>query len=116
MNAAQIESKPKSRKIDAIPSIEFKDIPEFAYACMMDDPNKIVLIQRGTEGYRECPGYTREGADRKNEILGVTPALREMMIAGSMFGWGVPGASKPGLYERAITLTAEHGPTTFPAR
>lgn len=35
---------------------------------------------------------TLEAADDKNKTWGVTPAIRESMRVGSMFGWDCPAA------------------------
>jgi len=54
----------------------------------------IILVRRGEVGYWPAPmfGDDLAEADAYNERHGVTPAMRESMLAGSMFGWHVPGA------------------------
>jgi hypothetical protein len=49
-----------------------------------------IIIKRGESGYFPAP----ENMDVKgfNRRLNVTGAQVEAMIAGSMFGWSVPGA------------------------
>jgi len=60
---------------------------------------QVVLVKKGLSGFypvKRCSD--REEADRLrvtlNQIndLPDTPAMREAMLAGSMFGWDVPGA------------------------
>jgi len=64
-----------------------------------------VLIWRGQSGYeRFDTGTTSRAAlrmevDMDNARWGVTRAQEEAMLAGSMFGWGVP-AAKPWRYEQ----------------
>ena len=63
-------------------------LPEMCMARLMSD-NSPILIKRGQEGYRP---YNND-PDEFNRVTGVTPAQREAMVAGSMFGWDVPGAN-----------------------
>lgn len=50
----------------------------------------VIGLTRGEPGY--APIYTEITADELNTAQGVTPAQREAMFAGSMFGFHVPGA------------------------
>lgn len=72
------------------------NLPEFCYAVMIGDPEQAILIKRGDSGYRPYtkghPPQVEAFVNDRNELLGVTPAQREAMIAGSMFGWHTPGA------------------------
>ena len=63
-------------------------LPEMCMARLPSDGSPI-LIKRGQEGYRP---YNQD-PDKFNEVTGVTPAQCEAMVAGSMFGWDVPGAN-----------------------
>lgn len=85
------------------------ELPTFAYGVLPGDTSKVVLIKRGHVGYWETYGLTHALADLKNIGLGVTPAMREAMRAGSIFGWDVPVASKPEDFPGAKTLVEEYG-------
>lgn len=50
----------------------------------------LILVQRGVEGYWPCHCQTVADADAFNERRGVTPAMREAMLYGSVFGWSLP--------------------------
>jgi hypothetical protein len=50
----------------------------------------VINVTRGEPGYR--PIYTPLTADELNASQGVTPAQREAMLHGSMFGFHTPGA------------------------
>jgi hypothetical protein len=54
---------------------------------------KAIFIKRGVMGFYDMPSDLDEGAVKLyNAIHGITPRQREAMLAGSMFGWDVPGA------------------------
>ncbi len=72
----------------------------------------VAKVDRWESGYAPRPSMTPEQADRLNERLGVSHAMRESMLVGSMFGWHVPG-SKP---ERAAEIYASAEPLTARAR
>jgi hypothetical protein len=75
------------------------DIPEVCYA-FLEEESAVIGILRGQPGYRipgNLPDQARESSsigkawvDRQNDKMGVTPAQREAMAAGSMFGWHLP--------------------------
>lgn len=67
-------------------------------ACASTNPvgNGPVLLKRGQMGYLELHPAT--DVDRFNREHGITEAQRKAMEAGSMFGWGIPGAD-PATYE-----------------
>ena len=50
------------------------------------------VIWRGMAGYEPRPDLTDEEAARYNALFSAKPNQIEAMIAGSMFGWEVPGA------------------------
>jgi hypothetical protein len=81
-------------------------LPSYCYAVHPSD-GYVVRLDRGVRGYilvlprdsdKRPPA---ELADDLNAILGVSKAQREAMIAGSMFGWDVPGAN-PAIYEGKV--------------
>lgn len=49
-------------------------------------------INRGVAGYSPIYGMSDTTAERLNKAAAVTVQQKEAMIAGSMFGWDVPGA------------------------
>lgn len=63
-------------------------LPEFCFARLPSNDAPII-IEAGARGYRLAEGSIPE---KMNARLGVTPAQVEAMLAGSMFGWDVPGA------------------------
>jgi len=78
-------------------------IPEMCFSTL-PGTGELICIKRGESGYYpsdwNTPDKERniEIADDANESLGVTPAQRQAMEVGSMFGWDVPGAD-PRNYE-----------------
>jgi len=58
---------------------------------MAPGENASVLILYGEDGYRPCPGLSRDECRRRNAALGVSEEDKQMMLMGSMFGWEVPG-------------------------
>lgn len=74
-----------------------KKLPRHCYAALPSNARMIIRIDRGVPGY--TPGREYETAEateaevkRRNDLEGVTSAQLEAMLAGSMFGWHVPGA------------------------
>jgi hypothetical protein len=63
-------------------------------ACVHPSTGELVLVQRGERGYwsSNMACRNRQQADDFNRNNGVTPAMRESMLAGSMFGWDVLAA------------------------
>jgi hypothetical protein len=55
-----------------------------------DAEANVIGIRRGEPGY--FPIKSPHSADWHNTLEGVTPAQREAMFAGSVFGWAVPAA------------------------
>ena len=76
--------------------------------CTNDVSKAIVAVKRGHVGFWEVKeDMTLEYADALNEMLGVTPAIRECMKVASIFGWDVPLANKPEEFANAKPLTQE---------
>ena len=73
-------------------------LPELCFSTM-PGTGELICIKRGESGYYPSDWSTssrehnRQIADEQNQRLGVTPAQKEAMMCGSMFGWNVPGAN-----------------------
>lgn len=70
-----------------------RGLPEVAYIdnrSGLCGPSPVIGVRRGHEGY--YPIWTHCTADELNEANGVTPAQREAMKNGSMFGWHTPAS------------------------
>ena len=78
------------------------ELPEF-YFFVLPDTGQLVTIKRNERGYYHSDWSTndkvrnQEIADFQNRKLGITPAQRQAMECGSMFGWKSLGAN-PQLY------------------
>ena len=78
-------------------------LPELCFSTLRST-GQLICVKRGESGYYPSDWDTGdkernvELADRLNEELGVTPAQRQAMEIGSMFGWEAPGAD-PKNYE-----------------
>lgn len=83
------------RILDALPEMAFIENARGIYTGPDGTP-PVIAVKRGEMGYH--PIYTRATADDLNAGRGVTPAQREAMLAGSMFGWHVPAAD-PSRYD-----------------
>lgn len=71
-----------------------RGLPEVAFIENKDKahgPSPVIGVRRGESGY--YPIFTRLNADELNAQRGVTPAQREAMYNGSLFGWDTPGAN-----------------------
>ena len=71
-------------------------LPEKCFS-VLETTGELIILKRGEKGYqlagvRNEAGTPREGADALNRALDVTKAQEAAMVAGSMFGWAVPGA------------------------
>ena len=86
-------------------------LPEQCYI-YVQTVNKIGIVKKGESGYyktdllecNEIKSHTKakEFVDELNEQLGVTPAQREAMMAGSMFGWHTPAANPKSYTEEGV--------------
>jgi hypothetical protein len=76
-----------------------RGLPPRCYALHPSD-GRMVLIKRGKMGYFAFDVVSQLTVDELNHALGVTPAMREAMVAGSIFGFHVPGAD-PAFYKNA---------------
>ena len=65
-------------------------------AAKMPGTGEPIIIKRGVKGYWKA--NPKLDVDGYNKSQGVTRYQVEAMLAGSMFGWEVPGAD-PDLYE-----------------
>ena len=80
------------------------DLPEVCYS-VLPSTGELISISRYEKGYFRCEGSkpnpeeNRLFADTSNKIFGITKAQEAAMLAGSMFGWDVPGAS-PWKYDK----------------
>ena len=78
-------------------------LPAHCYS-VLNTTGELIILKRGESGYYRCEASTNDKdenidlADEYNEHLNVTPAQRQAMEIGSMFGWDVPGAD-PANYE-----------------
>lgn len=75
------------------------ELPETCYASNLSD-DSLVLLKRGERGFWPTEDYPlgqfpdfSTYADYLNARRGVTPAQRNAMEAGSVFGFDVPGAN-----------------------
>ena len=84
----------------------------YPHECYVIVPGYSIIgrVTRGESGYTPCPDFTPEQADTMNDRLGVAPAQREAMLAGSMWGWHVPGADP----RRAVELYGDLGTLISP--
>ena len=89
------------------------ELPEF-YFFVLPDTGELVTIRRNERGYHRSDWNTsdkirnQEIADFQNKKLGITPAQRQAMECGSMFGWSSPGAN-PQLYlNKAVCVGSDY--------
>ncbi len=80
-----------------------RGLPRIAYVDNHDgiygDEAPVIAIKRGESGY--FPIHSTLTADELNALEGVTPAQREAMLTGAMFGWHVSGA-EPSMHEHVF--------------
>ena len=72
-------------------------LPETCYN-VLPGSDEIIIVKKGESGYYRTDKYGHDRAqalaivDECNEIGGVNKAQAAAMLAGSMFGWHIPGA------------------------
>ena len=72
-------------------------LPDNCY-CVLPGSDEIIIVKKGESGYYRTDKYGHDRAqalaivDECNEIGGVSKAQAAAMLAGSMFGWHIPGA------------------------
>ena len=72
-------------------------LPDNCY-CVLPGSDEIIIVKNGESGYYRTDKYGHDRAqalaivDECNEIGGVSKAQAAAMLAGSMFGWHIPGA------------------------
>lgn len=83
-----------------------RPLPVLPERCFAVDPEtgKMAIVTRDVSGVSltgTMPMWTtiREGVDKLNEVLGVTPAQEAAMLAGALRGWDKPEAD-PNNYDR----------------
>ena len=92
-------------------------LPELCFSTM-PGTGELICIKRGESGYYPSDWNTpdrehnRQIADEQNQRLGVTPAQKEAMMCGSMFGWNVPGAN-PAFVEEMQKKQEQRGEMTL---
>lgn len=88
-------------------------LPDQCYVFVQSE-NKIGIVNKGEKGYTDSksgngrPSENRRLVDEMNGKLGVTPAQREAMKAGSMFGWHTPAADPKNYNEKEIPIKPKH--------
>ena len=83
-------------------------LPEKSFA-HLESTGAIVVILKGEKGYVPTANYPvdcdpKESVDALNQAIGVTKAQAAAMVAGSMFGWQVPGADPKNYDEQGLPI------------
>jgi len=86
-----------------LPPIAYADNSDRRY----DSAAPVIALKRGEPGY--YPVHGRLTAEELNALEGVTPAQREAMLTGSMFGWHLKGADPKFHEELAKRARAQQG-------
>ena len=88
------------------PAKTAEGLPDLCYSISLE-ASRVIILRRGVDGYypTDWPPFSdlQDGGahvDRLNGRMGVTPAQRAAMEAGSAFGWDVPAAD-PSRYDDA---------------
>ena len=75
----------------------------------LESTGEMIVITKGEKGYIPTGASgenmtPREAVDAANKTIGVTKAQEAAMVAGSMFGWQVPGADPKNYDEQGIPI------------
>lgn len=65
---------------------------DLCFAILPGTDDTVIGIKKGERGYYTTQGMTPADVATFNKKLGVSPAQREAMLAGSLFGFSAPGA------------------------
>lgn len=71
-----------------------------------ENPNQVVLIQKGVDGYFLSKAITPEKVTANNALMGISKAQEAAMVAGSMFGWDKPVADPRNYDEHGALLSS----------
>ena len=88
-------------------------LPDQCY-CVLPSSDEIIIVKKGENGYYRTDKYGHDRAeaqaivDECNKIGGVTKAQAAAMLAGSMFGWEVPGADPKNYDEQGHLIKRSH--------
>ncbi len=88
-------------------------LPDQCY-CVLPSSDEIIIVKKGESGYYRTDkyGHDRQAAqaivDEYNGRLGVSKAQEAAMLAGSMFGWHVPGADPKNYDEQGHLIKPRH--------
>ena len=83
-------------------------LPEKCFS-HLESTGEIIVITKGEKGYVPMGIYPQSGSPEEavaalNKANDVTPAQKEAMVAGSMFGWAVPAADPKNYDENGIAI------------
>lgn len=67
-------------------------LPDLCFAIKPGSDDEVVAIKKGERGYWTTKNMVPADVDTFNKKLGVTKEQVEAMVAGSLFGFDVPGA------------------------
>lgn len=75
----------------------------------LESTGEMIVITKGEKGYIPTGASgenmtPREAVDAANKTIGVTKAQEAAMVAGSMFGWQVPGADPKNYDEQGLPI------------
>lgn len=83
-------------------------LPEKCFS-YLESTGEMIIITKGEKGYIPTGASgkdmtPREAVDAANKTIGVTKAQEAAMVAGSMFGWQVPGADPKNYDEQGLPV------------
>lgn len=83
-------------------------LPEKCFS-YLESTGEMIVITKGEKGYIPTGASgenmtPREAVDAANKTIGVTKAQEAAMVAGSMFGWQVPGADPKNYDEQGLPV------------